>query len=762
MSAEYKLTTEAPEKIIIEGESLQAFQKTIAGEATNQSYAVDFTKENALLIRKFLTGRTTDISLRDKRILATLAGLDDLTAEEEIGKLTWVNELTTLLNTPLTKKFGKIKTEWDLIHYLPLRYIDKTNPQKIDELEIGGWSVIVGMVVNEPEYDHRRDLVKIVVQDISGKRISATFFRQKWMAWKFKQNDEVILYGNYSEYIDQKGSRYPQITNAKIDKLGEVRGDLPMIPIYPQKAGDKSWQLQHEVSDLLNQNIWFEDPVPEVILKKYNLMTRDEAYRKIHFPENREDADRARQRIAFDEFIRLQVYFYSQKQSIEHSPGRPKINISLANTFIESLPFELTGAQKRVTEEIATDLAKDTPMYRLLQGEVGSGKSEVASFAALIAVASGYQVAFLAPTEILASQLFERIQNDFTRAGLLEKINVALMGGKQKVKEKREMLEALKSGDIKIIVGTHAIIQKGIEFDDLGLVIIDEQHKFGTEQRSTLKNNNSHGGVPDMLMMSATPIPRTTAQVMYGDMEISIIDELPPGRTPIVTTWSQNPNDAWKKVREQVEEGHQAYVVASLVEDSEKMENIESAVATYEMLSNEVFPDLSIGLLHGKLDKEEKLRVIQAFYENKVQILVATTVVEVGVNVPNATVMTILNANRFGIASLHQIRGRVGRGAFASCCYLIGEANNGEAEERLNALVASNDGFWLAEKDLEIRGEGTLFGNSQSGMSDMFVGNLREHKEILDMAKTVAPQASSSKMLNEEVEILYKEKTIGS
>lgn len=1059
MSFEYKLTTEAPKKIILAGDNLSAFQKTINGFFEDSKYAVPFSKENALLIRKFLTGRSVEISLKDKRILATLAGLDDAA---DVNTFRWENQLTELIETPMAKKFGKIVSEWDLIHYLPIRYIDKTNPQKVAELEIGAWSVVVGEIVNEVTYDHRRDLVKIVVQDVTGGRISASFFRQKWLAWKFKEGDEVVLYGNYSEYIDQrKGGRYPQITNAKIDKLGDIRGDLPMIPIYPQKSGDKTWQLQQEVTALLNTNIWFDDPVPERILSKYNLMTRDEAYRKIHFPETREEADRARERIAFDEFIRLQVFFHSNKEQLENSLGRPKLNTKLADKFVSSLPFDFTGAQLRVTKEIASDMAKDIPMYRLLQGDVGSGKAqplyskvltpagfkemgnvqvgdvvltpdgktssiigvfpqgkravyeltfhdgstvradenhlwsvtsteptkenssnellttlelegdlisesgqpkwfvdlpkivglggkwsssidpytlgsllsnplsdfstpstqeildelrnlgledaspwvrfipkqllnsdetsrlsllqglldsaglaeagrgysftspswrladdvvylvrslggtarmdyensdnggsfssqgqlpeslipfrlpakknaflhmlatkislkailsikyvgledtqcikladpkglyitddftvthntEISTYTTLVAVASGYQVGFLAPTDILASQLFERLEKDLKRADLSDKVVIGLMSGKMKVKEKRELLLDLKEGRINILVGTHAIIQKGVEFQDLGLVIIDEQHKFGTEQRSTLRDNNTRGGVPDMLTMSATPIPRTTAQVVYGDMEISVIDELPPGRTPIKTVWSENPKEAWAKIREQVELGHQAYVVASLVEESEKMENIESAVQTYEFLANKIFPDISVGLLHGKMSKEEKDQVIHLFYENKVQILVATTVVEVGVNVPNATVMTILNANRFGIASLHQIRGRVGRGVAESYCFLVGEATNGEAEERLTALVASTDGFWLAEKDLEIRGEGALFGSAQSGMSDMFVGNLRDYKDILEIAKTVAPMASSSKMLKEEIAVLYKDKMIGS
>jgi ATP-dependent DNA helicase RecG len=758
MNEEFTLKTHAPDTISINGDDLTAFRKAIDGIKDDDGYNVAFTQDNALLIRKFLTGRTVKIDAKDKKILARVA--DDADVAE--ADLNWDVKLTELMETPLEKKFGQIKTEWDLIHYLPIRYIDKSNPQHIAELTIGSWSVIVGEVVNDPAYDARRDLVKVVVQDITGKRISASFFRQKWLGWKFKNGDEVIMYGNYSEYVDQKGGRYPQITNAKIDKLGDVRGDLPMIPVYPQKSGDKSWQLQQEIQKFLNKTVWFEDPVPSILLKEYNLMSRDEAYRKIHFPENREDADRARERIAFDEFIRLQVLFKNRKDELDHSLGKPKINRRLADKFINSLPFTLTGAQARVIQEISDDLAKDLPMYRLLQGEVGSGKTEVSTYVCLVAVASGYQVGFLAPTDILANQLYERMIKDLTKAGLVDEVHVRLLTGKMRVKEKRELLEELKEGKINILVGTHSIVSKGVEFDDLGLVVIDEQHKFGTEQRSALRENNMKHGTPDMLTMTATPIPRTTSQVVYGDMEVSIIDELPSNRIPIETQWDGNPQNAWNKIREQVTMGHQAYVVASLVEDSDKMEDIESAEKTYHLLADQVFPDLNVGLLHGKLDKDSKNEVIEKFYRNEVQVLVATTVVEVGVNVPNATVMTVLNANRFGIASLHQIRGRVGRGSAKSYCYLVGEASNGEAEERLNALVSSNDGFWLAEKDLEIRGEGKLFGSSQSGLSDNFVGNLKEHKEILDIAKRVAGPASKSVMLQEEVTRIYEGKNIGS
>lgn len=933
MTAEYKISSDAPYSIIIEGTgSLQPFVEfmdgTIIETLTGEVCEIAFTTENALKLRNFLKGRDFEIPQRERVLLAKLA--DDPEAVNN-KDLLWSLELTDLKNNKAPGRFTSIKTEWDLIHYMPLRYLDKTNPQSVGELELNAWAVIAGTIAVKPDYNPMKDYVKIVVSDIKGARISATFFRQKWLAWKFKEGDSVILYGNYSEYVNHKGARYPQITNPKIDKITGAGSDLAMIPIYPQKSEDKSWQLKMGQETLINNIVWIEDPVPERIQKKYGFISRTDAYKKIHFPTSREDVEAARRRIAFDEFVRLQMFLQSRKQNVETSKSGSKTLDGWANQFVQSLPFSFTGAQDRVIKEILDDLAKETPMYRLLQGDVGSGKAlpvdadvltptgfnkigalkvgdlvmtpnggvttiqgvypqkglrpiykfifndgtearsdidhlwsahealveedgsvdllpnrilttrqivqaglkvyggnhykwhidtpnfdalsqtvtsvdfpertsetkyivavqelksqkavciklvdqaglfitegftithntEISSVASLVAAESGYQVALLAPTDILAGQLFERLGKTFVKAGIGEdKVRLALINGRVKGKARTKLLEELKNGEINVIVGTHAIIQKDVEFQNLGLAVIDEQHKFGAEQRSALRKLSHDNSLPDMLSMSATPIPRTTAQVVYGDMDISIVDELPAERIPIKTEWHETPDFAWAKIREEVEKGHQAYVVAALVEDSDKMENIESAEATYQNLATNIYPDLKIGLLHGKLSRDEKVEVINKFYANETQILVATTVVEVGVNVPNATVMTILNANRFGIASLHQIRGRVGRGALESFCYLVGEATVPEAEERLSALVESNDGFWLAEKDLEIRGEGSLFGQLQSGANDLFVGNLKEHKDLLEIAKQVAKQASSSKLLKKEVELLYAGKTI--
>jgi ATP-dependent DNA helicase RecG len=749
----YKISvTKDTQRIQVETGDVYPFQ-SMEGFATSESGCeIDFNKANALLIRGFMAGKPFSIDERSKNMLKFIADVDIKDV------VTWSSTLINLNDVKVTKKFGSIKTEWDLLHYLPLRYIDKSNPQNVKDLELGQWAVVIGTIVNEPKYDYARNIVKIVVQDVAKNRISATFFRQKWLAFQYKEGDEVVMYGNYSEYVNHKGGRFPQLSNAKLDKLTNVRGSMPMVPIYPQKSGDKSWQIQKAIQAMLEGIVWLEDPVPPHIIDKYGLMSRNEAYRKVHFPSNQNDADRARERIAFDEFVRLQVVLYNKRAEIESFKSLPKNNLTMTQDFIKNLPYSLTGAQDRVIKEILADMSDETPMHRLVQGDVGSGKTSVGAASLLASVGSGYQAALLAPTDILATQLFEGIQEQLSLSGI--NVSMRIMTGKTTAKNKTEILSGIKDGSIQALVGTHALIQDNVEFDNLGILIVDEQHKFGAEQRSKLRVPNRDGYLPDVLIMTATPIPRTTAQVIYGDMDISIIDELPAGRKNIDTFWVASPEDAWTAIHEELAKGHQAYIITPMVEENlESNIDIENAVSTFEE-SQKRFSDYNVGLVHGKLKASEKDAVMKSFKNNEIQVLVSTTVVEVGVNVPNATVMVILNSNRFGIASLHQMRGRVGRSDKQSYCYLVGTATTPEAEERLNAMVASNDGFYLAEKDLEIRGEGKLFGSNQSGINDLFIANLREHKHILDIAKVVAKAASSSEQLQSEIEQIFVQKDV--
>ena len=764
MTAEYILATDAPKYILISGEGdLEPFKNHLDGEIIEGFDApfcrIPFTNENAVKLRTFLRGKDYEIPPRERTILKFLADHPDSVTND---KIRWATKLTDLRANKLNKKLAKIQTEWDLIHYFPLRYLDKSNPQKVTDLVLGQWAVVAG-TVQEVETNYQHSFVKIVISDITGRRIAATFFRQIWLSKKYRQGDEVIIYGNYSEYINKKtNSRYPQILNPSIDKITTINPSgqgYGMLPIYPQKSENRSWQLKVAQEALLESIIWIDDPVPTRILEKYQLPSRAEAYRMIHFPEDKTEVEKARRRIAFDEFVRLQVYLQSQKEQREVRVASKKTNHEWADKFIASLPFTLTNAQQRVVQEIRQDLIAQSPMNRLLQGDVGSGKTEIASTAILSTVASGYQAAMLAPTDILATQLHERLDATFKKTGL--NITVELFTGKVTGKKRTALLERLEAGEIDVIVGTHTLTKDYVKFKNLGLAVADESHKYGAEQRTALRKENSDGSLPDLLTMSATPIPRTTAQVIYGDMDISIVDELPANRLPIQTFWNQTPDEAWAKIREEIEQGHKAYVVAALVEDSENesMADIESATSTYLALQNQ-FPNFKVELLHGKMKKPEKSEVSERFLKGDSQILVATSLIEVGLNHPDATVMVVLNANRFGIASLHQIRGRVGRSDLQSYCYLVGEATMPEAEERLNALVSSNDGFWLAEKDLEIRGEGELFGRFQSGSSDLYLANLKEHKDLLEIAKRVGAQAGKNPVMQYEVSTLYKDKKI--
>lgn len=988
------------ESILIESQDTLPFTELEGYQTIPEGCTINFTKENALLLREFLPGKKFFIGEKEKAILRFLA-------DEDLDKNTaWASKLSELHGKPLSKKFTGIKTEWDLLHFLPLRYIDKSNPQSISELEIGQWSVVIGTIVNQPKYDYARNIIKIVVQDAKKQRISAVFFRQKWLAKKFNEGDEVVIYGNYSEYVNSTGGKFPQLTNAQIDSLAHVRGGMPMIPIYPQRSGDKSWQIQKQIENLLKKTIFFEDPVPQHIIDKYDLMSRNEAYRKVHFPSNRKEVEKARERIAFDEFVRLQVFFYNKKTLTESEKSSVKKDSFYAEQFIKHLPYKITNAQASAIKEITADLEKPYPMQRLLQGDVGSGKAQplysmilttngfkpmgairigeelvnpeggtskvvgifpqglrpvykitfddktiveadfehlwevyvktkpylkttgqllssiitnpskkwkvkvpyinqlgsksisekdlttlcdkittqaaasldlnsllefdnysrfklfsnltidakknkekflfktksqiladailvlgrslgmkvqleykdcilvkgivppvllsdsyngsplyktitkieyssiqasqciklntknglyvtdgfnithnttVGIAAILTTCESGYQSVMLAPTDILAQQLYNTVKAQLQQAEI--KINVALFTGKVKAKEKSEILERASKGDLDLIIGTHALLQGNLSFKNLGLLIIDEQHKFGTEQRNMLRIKNEDGTLPDTLVMTATPIPRTTAQVVYGDMEISVINELPSERLPIKTEWAQKIDEALPLLKEELLKGHQAYIITPMIEENlESQLDIENAEQVYRDVSL-LFPSYSVGLLHGKMTNQEKDKIMELYKNNQINILVSTTVVEVGVNVPNATVIIILNANRFGMASLHQMRGRVGRGAFQSYCYLVGEATTPEAEERFKALLQSNDGFYLAEKDLEIRGEGKIFGKMQSGMNDLFIANLREHKHVLELAKKVAKPASSSLELQTEINIIYAEKS---
>ncbi|MHB1498729.1 MAG: ATP-dependent DNA helicase RecG [Acidimicrobiales bacterium] len=635
-----------------------------------------------------------------------------------------------------------------LTHY-PRRYLDRTTELPISELKEGEDATVLATVRRVRRQPARRGAKPLVLVDVSDGRgyLALSFFNQPWRAQQLREGMEVAISGKVGVF---RGRR--QMANPSVDVvLGEWQGRV--VPIYPQseKAGISTMDIGACVAEALTWVGELEDPVPKEALDAHHFAGRDWSIKQVHQPESVGAANAARRRLGFDELLRLQLVLVLRKRALErasvgiaHRVGSP-----LVLKFRESLPFPLTGAQERAIKQIEADLARKVPMHRLLQGDVGSGKTLVALWCLLTAVAGGYQGALMAPTEVLAEQHSLSLANllpglAVVDAGALfgeRQVRTELLTNRTPAAERARLLSGLADGGVDIVVGTHALLTESVRFAQLGVVVVDEQHRFGVEQRAALREKGD-GPVPDVLVMTATPIPRTAAMTVYGDLDTTILDELPPGRTPVETHWARGPlevEDAWQRVREEVAAGRQAYVVCPLVEESEK---VQAASATEELARLAAGPlrGLRLGLLHGQLGSREKEGAMAAFRAGREQVLVATTVIEVGVDVPNATVMVIEDAGRFGIAQLHQLRGRVGRGADRSFCYLLGEAPTAEGAQRLSALERSNDGFELAEVDLDLRGEGTILGTRQKGVNDLKLASLRRHRKYVLLAREVAFQ----------------------
>jgi ATP-dependent DNA helicase RecG len=544
-----------------------------------------------------------------------------------------------------------------------------------------------------------------------------------------------------------------QMTNPVVDLIGNRTGRI--VPIYPQsdKAGLSTWEIGDWVAEALRRSSvrGLADPVPDWVLDRYDLVTRPEAFAGIHAPDSMAHKEVARRRLVLDELLRVQLALVQRKRHIERTTRGVAQETSgpLLDAFVDRLPFDLTGDQQAAVSEIGLDLAAPHPMHRLLQGDVGAGKTVVAVWTLLTAVQGGHQGAFMAPTEVLAEQHAQGIRALLAGVEVPDAggslfadrpLRVELLTNKVGAADRRRILAALAAGEVDIAIGTHALIQEGVDFASLGAVVIDEQHRFGVEQRAALRDKAGGGPVPDVLVMTATPIPRTAAMTVYGDLDVTVIRSRPAGRQPIVTVWAktdQDEDDVWAAVRREVEAGRQAYVVTPLIEESDKLE-VRSAEDTFAQLAATELDGLRLGLLHGRLSSADKEATMHQFREGRLDVLVATTVIEVGVDVPNATVMVILDADRFGIAQLHQLRGRVGRGSEQSWCYLVSTSDTDEAEARLGALVKTTDGFELAEVDLDLRGEGTIMGERQKGRSDLKLASLRRDREWVERARTVA------------------------
>ena len=666
----------------------------------------------------------------------------------------------------------EVRSVLDLITVYPRRYIDRSKQTTIADLTVGeeGMVLVTVAKVATRRMRNRRSLVEVTVEDETG-RMRLVFFNQPWRSKQLTEDKEAIIFGRLDLYQGNK-----QMTNPIVDLVGDRTGRI--VAVYPQSevAGVQSWDLDALVAEALRRVMkvrGFEDPVPKEIRENYRLVDRSTAFLQIHRPGSMQEVAEARRRLVFDELLRIQLELVQRKVQLERSTKGISHDASgfLTTAFHEQLPYTLTGAQKRVIDEILTDLKKGLPMHRLLQGDVGSGKTVVAVTALLSAVQGGHQGAFMAPTEVLAEQHYlgisdllqnMNVEDDSTLLGQ-RPLRVELLTSSASSSQRKLIVEKLANGGVDIVVGTHALIQDEISFSSLGVVVIDEQHRFGVDQRAALREKQSDGMAPDVLVMTATPIPRTAAMTVYGDLDVSILDEMPLGRTPIETFWIKEEQAAWESIREEVKEGKQAYVVCPLIDESDSL-NVRSAEETFTRLSEEVFSDLRVELLHGRIKSDEKNQVMEKFRQGETDILVATTVIEVGVDVPNATVMVVLDAYRFGIAQLHQLRGRVGRGSSSSACFLVGDAGTAIGEERLKALVQTTDGFELAEVDLELRGEGTIMADRQKGRNDLRLASLRRDREWVEIAREVAigivsgdPDLNSHVGLRNEISAVLEE-----
>lgn len=636
----------------------------------------------------------------------------------------------------LSKIMGKVGifTARDLLLHFPHRYEDRTKFCRISQLRPGEAATIRGTVLGADAVRTPRSqmlLVKVAIQDGTGVA-GLVWFNQWYLQNRFAKllGKEIIVYGTA-----QAGSRGIEIANPEweeVDESGDSLSSNRIVPVYPLTEGLYQATVRRIIYQSLDKLIEAaEDVVPSSVADRRDLIDMACALRNIHFPESQEALDVARRRLVYEEFFLLQLALAMRKQNtVASQPGIPfAVTPECTQAFYDVLPFEMTGAQKKVIRDIERDMARPLMMNRLVQGDVGSGKTVVAVAAMMVAIHNGYQAAMMAPTEILAEQHHRVLSRMLESLG----IEVALLTGSVRSVAKRKARERIASGEAQVAVGTHALIQGDVEFKRLGFVVIDEQHRFGVLQRAALREK---GWNPDVLVMTATPIPRTLALTVYGDLDLSVIDELPPGRKQIRTHWK--PTDQRESVydaaRTLVRQGRQVYIVCPLIEESEKLQ-AKAATELAEHLMTDVFPDFQLALLHGQMKSAEKDDVMRRFRSGEIQVLVSTTVIEVGVDVPNACVMLIEDAERFGLAQLHQLRGRVGRGEHQSFCVLIADPKTDDGRDRLNVMTRTTNGFEIAEEDLRIRGPGEFYGTRQSGVPSLRIANVLTDVDILEISR---------------------------
>jgi ATP-dependent DNA helicase RecG len=657
----------------------------------------------------------------------------------------------------------------DLLHHYPRRHIDRSRVSRIADLQDEAYGTVVGKVrrVHKRQTRRRQSMVTVTLYDGSGN-LDLPFFNQPWIASQYKEGYEVAASGVLQRYGGKR-----QFAKHEVELLRGDEQDLVhtarITPIYKASEGIAPRTIRELVWRALEQVPEIPDPIPAGVVTAEGLPDLDTAIRRIHFPEDQGQLAAATERLKFDELFTLELGVAFRKrrvegaeQGVEHARGGP-----LVDRLFATLPFEPTAAQRRATEAVAEAMARPHPMNLLLQGDVGSGKTLVAVHAALLAISSGHQAAIMAPTEVLAGQHARSMETLLgpvgarpylearTRtaraadgqASLLDEaaeedarsITYALLTAAVTGKDRAAILDGIGSGEVNLVVGTHALVQEAVAFADLSLAVIDEQHRFGVHQRMALKGK---GGSPDVLIMTATPIPRTLALTYYGDLDVVVLDEMPKGRRPIATRVARTESErsaAYRLVREEVEAGRQAFVVCAAIDEGNRSQ-VRAAEAEAERLATKVFPDLSVELLHGRMRPAEKERVMEEFRSGRHHLLISTTVIEVGVDVPNATVMLVENAERFGLAQLHQLRGRIGRSTHPSTCILFdgSEETNDEARARLDAMASTTDGFELADEDLRLRGEGTLFDVKQSGMPDLRLARLADDLDLVRRARARA------------------------
>ena len=652
------------------------------------------------------------------------------------------------------KQFANLNiyTLGDLICHFPRGYEDRTKLVPIEKLEPDVPACFKAMVMNTPRTAHVRkglDITRVQVADTTG-RLNLTFFNSKYVSDQLQYGKEYIFYGAVSgDFIGYN------MTNPAFEALdSQPVTTRRILPIYPLTAGLSNAAVLKAVKQALEICDTPPEIIPAEVRSRYGILGADRAYYAIHEPASMAEAELAKKRLIFEEFFVFSAGLSLMRASRAEKRTAPYRNIDLM-PFHLALPFRLTGAQNRAVSEIMEDFRKGAPMNRLVQGDVGSGKTMVAAAAAFAAAKNGKQSALMAPTEILAEQHYQSFCKLFEPMG----ITVALLTGSMKPKEKREVREAITAGEVDLVVGTHALITDATVFHDLGLVITDEQHRFGVGQRAKL---SAKGNDPHLLVMSATPIPRTLALLMYGDLDVSILDELPPGREPVDTFLVGESYRARINafIRKQVAEGHQCFVVCPAVEENEDL-GIKAATVWAETLQQTVFPDLRIALLHGQMKGAEKEAAMASFARGEADVMVATTVIEVGVDVPNATLMVIEDADRFGLSQLHQLRGRVGRGKAKSYCILTSHNKNPETLQRLKALCKTTDGFKIAEEDLKLRGPGDFFGSRQSGLPTFRVANLSYDLQTLKDAQTASAEWIDASGTSEQKEAVALRSRIG-